>query len=137
MRAILICCGLSLSFYAFSGEKTIDLTQKSCLKQASSTHAMVQCYDTAYQAWDTEMNNHYHLLLTKLNSDQKNKLRQAQRDWLSYRDSWLAATKAWYLTQQGSMASLSINAQAVQLVKNQALMLQSLDQGSCANPDDC
>jgi hypothetical protein len=35
------------------------------------------------------------------------------------------------------MAALSVGAQGVSLVRNQALMLQSINKGSCANPDDC
>ncbi len=137
MKAILICCGLSLSFCAVSAENPLDSALQRCLNKESTTLGLSQCYDSAYQGWDKEMNVQYKNLLTRLNSEQKVKLRSAQRDWLSYRDSWLAATKAWYLAQQGTMVNLSIGAQAVQLVKNQALMLQSLDQGSCANPDDC
>ncbi len=137
MKAILFCCGLSLSFCAASAENPLDSALQHCLNREATTIGLSQCYDSAYQGWDKEMNVQYKNLLTKLNSEQKVKLRSAQRDWLSYRDSWLAATKAWYLAQQGTMVNLSIGAQAVQLVKNQALMLKSLDQGSCANPDDC
>lgn len=55
---------------------------------------------------------------------------------MSYRDSWLEASRS-QLSSQGSLGSVALSAQSLSLVRNQALMLQSLGKGSCANPDDC
>ncbi len=82
------------------------------------------------------MNHQYGKLMGKLTGEPKNKLRMAQRAWLAYRDSWLEASQSRY-RDQGTLRALSLSAQAVSLVRNQARMLQSLNDGSCANPDDC
>jgi uncharacterized protein YecT (DUF1311 family) len=97
---------------------------------------MNQCYAAANRAWDQEMNKQYNKLMKTLSGEPKNKLRAAQRAWMSYRDSWLEASRS-QLSSQGSLGSVALSAQSLSLVRNQALMLQSLGKGSCANPDDC
>lgn len=82
------------------------------------------------------MNKQYNKLMKTLSGEPKNKLRAAQRAWMSYRDSWLEASCS-QLSSQGSLGSVALSAQSLSLVRNQALMLQSLGKGSCANPDDC
>ena len=107
-----------------------------CLDGASTTLAMNQCYAVANQAWDQEMNRQYTTLMKTLSGEPKSRLRAAQRAWLSYRDSWLEVSRS-QLATQGTLGSLALSAQGLSLVRNQALMLQSLGKGSCANPDDC
>ncbi|MGB8498341.1 MAG: lysozyme inhibitor LprI family protein [Pantoea agglomerans] len=113
-----------------------DASPDRCLNDASTTLAMNQCYAAANRAWDQEMNKQYNKLMKTLSGEPKNKLRAAQRAWLSYRDSWLEASRS-QLSTQGSLGSVALSAQSLSLVRNQALMLQSLGKGSCANPDDC
>lgn len=127
---------LWVSGAAMAQDLPTDAALDRCLNGASTTLAMNQCYATASQAWDQEMNNQYGKLMKSLTGEAKTHLRQAQRDWLSYRDSWLAASRS-QLATQGSLGSVALGAQSVNLVRNQALMLQSLRKGSCANPDDC
>ncbi|WP_416411536.1 lysozyme inhibitor LprI family protein [Pantoea sp. App145] len=128
---------LLLSSYATAQENAIDQKLQQCLNKESSTAALTQCYDNANKAWDQEMNQQYEQAMKKLTGEPKAKLRSAQRAWLAYRDSWLDASKSVFSASQGTMASLSLGAQGVNLVRNQALMLQSINKGSCANPDDC
>ena len=131
----IIC--LVLSSTALAESNPIDQRLQQCLNKESSTAGMSQCYDSANKAWDKEMNTQYNQVMKKLTGQPKDKLRSAQRAWLAYRDSWLDASRSYFLSSQGSMAALSIGAQGVSLVRNQALMLQSINKGSCANPDDC
>jgi uncharacterized protein YecT (DUF1311 family) len=135
-KRLLVAC-LLLSGYAAAQENTIDQQLQQCLNKESSTVALTQCYDSANKAWDQEMNQQYKQAMKKLTGEPKAKLRSAQRAWLAYRNSWLDASKSYFFASQGTMASLSVGAQGVSLVRNQALMLQSINKGSCANPDDC
>lgn len=133
--------GCFLALLLFSGaamaqDLPADAALRHCLDGASTTLAMNQCYAAANKAWDQEMNNQYGKLMKTLTSEPKEKLRLAQRAWLSYRDSWLAASRS-QLATQGTLGSVALGAQSVNLVRNQALMLQSLSKGSCANPDEC
>ncbi len=131
----LVC--LLLSSTALAESNPIDQQLEQCLNKESSTAGMSQCYGNANKAWDKEMNTQYNQVMKKLTGQPKDKLRSAQRAWLAYRDSWMSASSSYFQTSQGSMAALSIGAQGVSLVRNQALMLQSINKGSCANPDDC
>lgn len=131
-----IAC-LFASGVAMAQTPPIDQQLQQCLDKESSTAGMSQCYGSANKAWDKEMNTQYNQMMKKLTGEPKDKLRAAQRAWLAYRDSWMEASRSYFVSSQGSMAALSIGAQGVNLVRNQALMLQSMNKGSCANPDDC
>lgn len=128
---------LLVSGFAAAQQNPIDQQLDQCLNKESSTAGMSQCYGTANKAWDKEMNAQYTQAMKKLTGAPKDKLRSAQRAWLTYRDSWLDASRSYFVSSQGTMAALSVGAQGVNLVRNQALMLQSINKGSCANPDDC
>lgn len=136
MKPGLLLMLLCLSTAALAEDLPTDASPDRCLNDASTTLAMNQCYAAANRAWDQEMNKQYNKLMKTLSGEPKNKLRAAQRAWLSYRDSWLEASRS-QLTTQGSLGSVALSAQSLSLVRNQALMLQSLGKGSCANPDDC
>lgn len=127
---------LLASDVAMAQDLPADAALNRCLSGASTTLAMNQCYAVASKTWDQEMNNQYGKLMSQLTGEAKTTLRQAQRAWLSYRDSWLTASRS-RLSDQGTLGSVALGAQNVSLVRNQALMLQSLSKGSCANPDDC
>jgi len=127
---------LLLSPAALAEDLKSEASLDRCLDGASTTLAMNQCYATANQAWDQEMNRQYTTLMKTLSGEPKSRLRAAQRAWLSYRDSWLEVSRS-QLATQGTLGSVALSAQGLSLVRNQALMLQSLSKGSCANPDDC
>ncbi|MDH2068379.1 lysozyme inhibitor LprI family protein [Pantoea sp. GD03673] len=136
MKSGLLLMLLFVSTASMAKSLPADAALDRCLNDASATLAMNQCYATATQAWDQQMNKQYSSLMKTLTGDAKDKLRTAQRTWLSYRDSWLEASRS-QLQSQGTLGSVALSAQHLSLVRNQALMLQSLSQGSCANPDDC
>lgn len=132
-----MACLLVSGFAMAQQQSPIDQQLDQCMNKESTTAGMSQCYGNANKAWDKEMNVQYTQAMKKLTGAPKDKLRSAQRAWLAYRDSWLDASSSYFLSSQGSMATLSVGAQGVNLVRNQALMLQSINKGSCANPDDC
>lgn len=134
---LVIACLLTSGAALAQQQNPLDQQLQQCLNKESSTAGMSQCYDSANKGWDKEMNTQYNQVMKKLTGQPKDKLRSAQRAWLAYRDSWLDASRSYFLSSQGSMAALSVGAQGVSLVRNQALMLQSINKGSCANPDDC
>jgi len=136
MKPGLLLILLCLSTAAMAEDLPQDASPDRCLSGASTTLAMNQCYAAAIKAWDQDMNEQYNKLMKTLSGEPKNKLRVAQRAWLSYRDSWLEASRS-QLSSQGTLGSVALSAQSLSLVRNQALMLQSLGKGSCANPEGC
>ncbi|KAA5928872.1 MULTISPECIES: lysozyme inhibitor LprI family protein [Pantoea] len=136
MKSGLLLMLLFVSTATMAKQLPSDAALERCLNNASATLAMNQCYVEATTFWDQQMNQHYNTLMKTLTGDAKNRLRIAQRAWLNYRDSWLEASRSQMATQ-GTLGSVTLSAQGLGLVRNQALMLQSLGKGSCANPDDC
>ncbi|MGK3144174.1 lysozyme inhibitor LprI family protein [Pantoea sp. C2G6] len=136
MKTAVVLTLLFSSATAVARSLPADAALDHCLNDATTTLAINQCYATANQAWDQEMNWQYEKQMKTLTGEAKSKLRNAQRAWLSYRDSWLAASRS-QLATQGTLGSVALSVQGLSLVRNQALMLQSLGKGSCANPDDC
>lgn len=136
MKAGLFLMLLLTSTMTIAGDLPSDASLDRCLNNARTTLDMNQCYAAATQAWDQAMNKEYGRLMKTLNGEPRDKLRAAQRAWLSYRDSWLEAGYS-QLSSQGSLGSVALSAQRLSLVRNQAQMLQAMARGSCANPDDC
>ena len=136
MKSGLLLMLLFASTATMAKDLPSDAALDRCLNDASTTLAMNQCYAAATTIWDQQMNQQYNTLMKTLSGEPKNKLRAAQRAWLSYRDSWLEASRS-QLNSQGTLGSVALSAQRLSLVRNQTLMLQSLGKSSCANPDDC
>lgn len=137
MKISIAAAGLLLSLPVLAQENPIDGALRQCLDGAVSTLAMTDCYLHAGSAWDKAMNAQYQQLMKSLSGAPQAQLRTAQRQWLAYRDSWQAASGAYFAHTQGTLAQVSVAAQRVALVRNQTLMLQSLREGSCASGADC
>ena len=52
---------------------------------------MIGCIDAEHDIQDKKLNETYKKIMTDLNDGQKAKLKDAQRAWITYRDSWCAA----------------------------------------------
>lgn len=63
----------------------IDIQFEAC--EAGNTVEMVECAAKKYEAWDNEMNKYYKLLIGILGKEEKEKLKEAQRKWILYRDA--------------------------------------------------
>ncbi len=75
----------SLFSYA-NKENSYSTTYDNCLDQAVSTLDMRKCIKAELVYQDKVLNKNYHTLMRRLNPDQKNMLRDAQRVWITYRD---------------------------------------------------
>lgn len=58
---------------------------------------------TATEKWDTELNKTYKELLDLLTTEQKEKLKIAQREWIEYRDKEIEFSNQLYYDMQGTM----------------------------------
>ncbi len=106
---------------------SIDDQLKTCLDSAKNqtTAGIINCTHKAKDAWDKELNKYYKQLMTKLNADEKEKLKTAQINWLAYRDSEYLFSGTAYRNLQGTMW-LVVNAdRQMQIVKSRALELKS------------
>lgn len=80
---------LLFSFFATSG--FCQSADGPCWKTATAQNEMNRCADLDARAADADLNGFYHKLLSELKGDENaaNKLRVAQRAWLSFRDAHL------------------------------------------------
>jgi uncharacterized protein YecT (DUF1311 family) len=102
----------------------IDKALEACIDKNGSTAGMVQCTDTAYAAWDKELNKNYGELMRSLKPPQKEALRLAQLEWIRYRDLDFKLIDSLYDTMQGTMyIPMRIDAR-MEVVKKRALELK-------------
>ena len=132
---------LSLSFFSQANETShpIDVTMKSCLDKAMATISIRDCYNQAHKAWDDELNKQYSLIMKTagLNEEQKSALRNSQRAWLKYRDSYFDALQHYY-PADGTIWGIIYDDQVMQIVRDKALSLESLRKSQClSNSDEC
>src|SRR5690348_16577318 len=77
----------SISFAQETAKHPIDKSLDACLDKDSSTAGMVNCIGEAYAKWDKELNRLYAELMKRLAADGKATLKDAQVQWLKFRDA--------------------------------------------------
>lgn len=106
----------------------IDVEMNQCMDKDGSTQGMIQCMRNAEEKWDTEMNKYYKLLMKELESDSTavNDLREAQREWIKFRDKEFQTIASYYTylyNKEGGGTLYSLLAQSAHLevVRQRAL----------------
>ena len=117
---------LSISLYSQdSSEKhRIDFQLEECLNDewTQSTVDIMLCTDDALNEWDKELNIVYQKLMKLLTDDQKTTLRQAQKEWIKYRDLEFANIDSIY-NMDGTMWGQVRIMERLEIVKNRTLSL--------------
>ena len=93
MKRWILLLTLIGSSIVFAGYRT-DMIDRMETKQAHFDYIMehedptsqAEAMDEFYNAWDDELNRIYKLLMAKLSSAQKTKLRNEEREWLKQRE---------------------------------------------------
>ena len=118
---------LFLASVSIAQEQTqhpIDKALEACIDKNGSTAGMVQCTDTAYAAWDKELNKNYGTLMKALKPSQKEALRLAQLEWIKSRDLDFKLIDSIYDTMQGTMYIPMRIDSRMEVVKKRALELK-------------
>lgn len=126
MYAILITNKTSKAQF-YSDTTTIDINLTDCLAtgENQTTYGMIQCIDTAYFAWDVELNKYYKLLMTVLTEEEKEKLKTAQKAWITMRDADISFIGLYSENLEGSMYRVSANYHTMEIMRLRALQLRS------------
>ena len=114
------------------GQQThrIDDQLTKCLQDSLTTAGMANCEWATYQAWDQQLNTYYQLLLRGLKRENQELLREAQRQWISYRDKEFELIDAYYYSEkEGTMWIPVAAGEKAGIVKTRALQLQSYYEG--------
>ena len=105
----------------------IDLKTEQCFSIDSnqSTFGMINCIRTAMEEWDTELNKYYNLLMETLTTDEQEKLRASQRQWLVYRDKEFEFIGTMHGNMEGTMWQIVAADSRNNIVRQRALELTS------------
>lgn len=80
----------------------IDQLLEKCIEADETTVGMVMCAEEAHQRWDKELNRVYTILMQQIGGAQKRVLREAQRQWIVFRDKETEFITKFY-SEQGSI----------------------------------
>lgn len=107
-------------------EHPIDTRLNECLDKEENftTSGMMGCAGAAKEEWDKELNKYYQLLMKKLNDTQKESLKNAQRQWLKYRDSEYKFSDEFYFGKEGTMWRVIAVQRQVDIIKARTLELK-------------
>lgn len=108
-------------------EHIIDKHLRECLDSTENqtTLGMTACSIRAGQEWDKELNKNYNLLILKLSVDEKQKLEDAQGNWILYRDKEMEFASTTYINLQGTMWRIVLADREAELTRQRALELKS------------
>jgi len=110
-------------------QNKIDQTLEKCLNQDNSTAGQRNCIISAQQSWDKELNKYYTSLNQKLNNTAKKELLEAQRNWISFRDSeFKLINKYYYDVKKGTIFQVISENKKLQIIKERALQLKEYDE---------
>lgn len=122
---------------ALAGEppvKYFDQVYEQCLKTQDSSYAISICIDQETQMWNHELNRQYLELMRVLPEPAKSKLRQAQREWLKFRDSEFALIEQMSTRFVGPRAALEDAASKREVVKKRVMELHFYNAEIDLNP---
>lgn len=107
-------------------EHIIDKHFRACLDSTENetTIGMIDCAYRAGIEWDKELNKNYNLLIAILSPDEKEKLKNAQRSWILYRDKEMEFATTVYINLQGTMWRIEIANRRTELTRQRALELK-------------
>lgn len=109
MRIALLLLPLLLSAGRLSATEApahpIEAELARCLGTAegSTTFGSLACIDAAHTAWDRELNRVYGELRKRLDVPGRDRLREAQRRWIAWRDAEIEAIGTIYGALDGTM----------------------------------
>ena len=106
-------------------KRPIDKALDACLDKDSTTAGMTNCIGNAYEKWDKELNRIYAELMKKLNPEGKANLKDAQLQWLKFRDSEFKLQDSVYSTLEGTMYIPMRASDRMEVVKKRAVELKS------------
>ncbi|MCT4648220.1 MAG: DUF1311 domain-containing protein [Carboxylicivirga sp.] len=96
-----------LGFAQTEKKETIDIDKElqACLDSAQNytTAGMSKCIIKAADKWDKELNKQYKQLMSLLSNEAQTQLRDAQRQWIVFRDKEIELSHQIYTEMGGTM----------------------------------
>jgi uncharacterized protein YecT (DUF1311 family) len=96
-----------LTCIAFSQDDKhpIDIKLEKCLSLDSNmtTYGMLNCIQESITEWEEVMNKYYSLLMSKIDAEQQNRLKEAQENWVEFKNAEIKFSNSTYYSMEGSM----------------------------------
>ncbi|HHA1429937.1 TPA: lysozyme inhibitor LprI family protein [Enterobacter hormaechei subsp. xiangfangensis] len=115
-----------LSASAEGLKQNIDSTLQKCKMDAVSTIDSQNCYTKATTAWDAELGNQYKLLMKDQPENVRTILRDSQRQWIKYKDSYNKGIEEFYQKEEGTIWSLIAAESKINIIRDKTLDLYRL-----------
>jgi uncharacterized protein YecT (DUF1311 family) len=110
--------------YVADFQQRAQVFEAAIHRQAKTTQDYLRAYAEYEQFLDKELNTAYQSLLAKLGTEQQVKLKQAQRNWIKYRNSEVDfIAENWTTKNFGSSAVLSRGAYRTMLIRDRTTLL--------------
>jgi uncharacterized protein YecT (DUF1311 family) len=105
----------------------IDAQLESCMSMDSNftTYGTLQCLETAINAWNSEIDTYYYLLLDTIGPDLRAVLIEAHNNWITYKNSEILFLNTMYDYMQGSMWKIAAKSREMEIVRQRALSLST------------
>jgi uncharacterized protein YecT (DUF1311 family) len=124
LHALVFAALISLSGIASAFDTDeIEREHEACISQDSTTSGMRRCVSQFYEVWDGLLNLSYKELMSKLDRDGQQKLREAQRAWIKFRDLEMASMDSIYSQTQGTMYLVVHAGNVMDITKARAIQL--------------
>lgn len=119
---------LLFSVFSFA-QSQIDVELKKCLGKDDSTANQRNCTISAQKSWDKELNKYYQSISKKLSTSGKKELLEAQRNWISFRDSEFKLINKYYFeVKKGTIFQVIAENKRLEIIKERALQLKEFDE---------
>jgi uncharacterized protein YecT (DUF1311 family) len=89
-----------------------------------STQGVLKCIDNAYEKWDDELNNYYQKLMDLLDDNARDKLKEAEKRWIEYRNLEFKNIESIYSKKEGTMYLPMQAIDKMDVIKQRALQLR-------------
>jgi len=110
-------------------QNKIDQDLEKCLAKDNSTAGQRSCINSARTSWDKELNKSYISLSQKLTKTGKKELVEAQRNWISFRDSEFKLIDKYYFdVKKGTLFYVIAENKKLEIVKERALQIKEYEE---------
>ncbi len=124
LTVVLVFTFVGISFSEEKQEKhPIDMWLEKCIEKDPSTTGMINCSNKAYEMWDKELNKVYQELMKKLSPEEKELLKESQKQWLKFKDAEFRFIDGLFLGY-GTVVNVEKVDQKYEFLKARVLQLQ-------------
>ncbi|MHA7845639.1 lysozyme inhibitor LprI family protein [Serratia sp. D1N4] len=127
-KLILIATLFSVSTCSYAKELRKDLDEQldKCRESALSTLDSVDCYTKSTNEWEKELSKQYKLLLQDQPKEIQTDLRNSQRAWVKYKESYISAMESFYSQERGSIWGIVMSESTMNVTRDKAIDLYRL-----------